>query len=106
MAVSIYDITSRLRRARRAKELTQEQVSHALGVSQAFVSQIERGLLPEKLSSLITYAQLVDVDVRALVADLAAALGDLETVFRDYRIASAATESTPRPAQTVSGAAA
>ncbi|MHA3705030.1 helix-turn-helix domain-containing protein [Jatrophihabitans sp. YIM 134969] len=56
----------RLRRARRAASLTLRQVGEAAGVSESFVSQVERGVANPSVATVSRLAAALDTTVAAL----------------------------------------
>ena len=56
----------RLRQLRRQKDLTQEQLAEALGVSTEFVSNMERGINAPSFETLEKIANALDVTVSVL----------------------------------------
>ena len=61
MAVDYTVIGSRLKRARKEKNLTQEQLAEQIDVSVAFLSRIERGNSQINLKRLRQICQILDV---------------------------------------------
>jgi transcriptional regulator with XRE-family HTH domain len=53
----------RVRDLRRSKQLTQEQLAEAVGRSVATISNIERGLLATRLSTLAALAKALEVEM-------------------------------------------
>ncbi|MDE3200593.1 MAG: helix-turn-helix transcriptional regulator [Acidobacteriota bacterium] len=51
-------------RARQQANLTQQNVAHALNVSQPYIAQIERGSKPISLSFMVRYANAVGASVQ------------------------------------------
>ena len=56
---------------RKRSSLTQAALSERLGVSESYVSQVERGSAKISLPRLVEIADLLDVDVALLVSDQA-----------------------------------
>ena len=57
------DIGIRIREARKKKDLTQQMLADAIGVSEIYISQLERGM---KLPSLALFIQIINaLDVSA-----------------------------------------
>ncbi len=52
----------RLKQARKAKNLTQSELSKQLGMPQSHLSKIEAGLTDLRLSSLVELARLLDLE--------------------------------------------
>ena len=61
MAIDYSVIGERLKRARKEKQLTQEQLSEKLDVSIAFLSRIERGSSQINLKRLTQICEILDV---------------------------------------------
>lgn len=59
----------RLRAARKAQKLTQEQLGTLLGVSKTSVGHLERGTKTPKLSTLISICYVLDVSPNTLLFD-------------------------------------
>jgi transcriptional regulator with XRE-family HTH domain len=59
-------IASRIRQARRAKGLTQEQLAEALDVATETVSRYEAAKLPPSLPMLYRIADVLSIDVESL----------------------------------------
>ena len=72
-------IASRIRQARRAKGLTQEQLAETLDVATETVSRYEAGKLPPSLPMLYRMADALSVDVESLVGRGPAAPRSAET---------------------------
>lgn len=53
----------RLRQIRRHKDLTQEQLAEAIGVSMAFVSNMERGVNAPSFETVEKLAEVLGVEV-------------------------------------------
>ncbi|MBO5207353.1 MAG: helix-turn-helix transcriptional regulator [Clostridia bacterium] len=64
-------IGQRIKVARKAKGLTQEQLSEKLDVSVGYVSQLERGVTKISLDTLGAIAVLLDCDVAYFVTESA-----------------------------------
>ena len=56
----------RLRRIRRSKDLTQEQLADMVGVSTEFISNIERGINAPSFDTLERIAAILNVPVNLL----------------------------------------
>lgn len=65
-------LAAALSQQRRAKGLTQAQVAAALGRRQPFVANIESGERRIDLVELIALAQVIELDLTALIDDLRA----------------------------------
>ncbi len=61
MAVDYNVIGSRIKKARRAKKLTQEELAEKIDVSVAFLSRVERGSSHINLKRLTQLCNLLDV---------------------------------------------
>ena len=86
--VDYIQIGQRIRKLRRDKEVTQEQMAEIVGISKSFVGHIERG---EKVLSVETLARIckgLDVDMHYLVFGGSKAntalLQDLKTLCEKY----------------------
>ena len=66
-AALLKTIGDRLRKARTAKGLTQEQLAEAVGVQPETISRYERGTIPLSLTQLFEVAAALDVGVEALL---------------------------------------
>lgn len=62
----------RLRRARRARDLTMEQVAERSAISQSSLSRLEAGLRQPSLAQLLTLARIYDVAVGELLEEAGA----------------------------------
>ena len=60
-------VGNRLRRARTAQEMTQEQLVEELGIQPETVSRYETGSIPVSLTGLFRLAEKLDVPVDALL---------------------------------------
>jgi transcriptional regulator with XRE-family HTH domain len=56
----------KLRKIRRNKDVTQEQLAELIGVSADFISQIERGLNSPSFETLLKLAEVLEVPPRDL----------------------------------------
>jgi len=65
----------RLRRIRRARDLTMEQVAERTGISQPTLSRLEAGRRQPSLAQLLTLADLYGASVGELLGESAAAAG-------------------------------
>jgi transcriptional regulator with XRE-family HTH domain len=57
-----------LGRIRRERRLTQSQLAKAVGLSQHYVSQLERGLIASDVNHVLRLAAVLSVDASALTA--------------------------------------
>lgn len=64
-----YEIGTRVRRMRRARELSQEQLAEAVGISVTHMSHIETGNTKLSLPVLVELARALDVQTDALLYD-------------------------------------
>ena len=67
MSVDYKLIGSRLKQARKARGLTQEQLAELLDVSVGYVSQIERGITKANLEMLSGICDNIDCELGALL---------------------------------------
>src|SRR6476660_9948205 len=89
-------IVAALRTAREAKGLSQRALSAATGVPQSHISRIEAGKVNVQLSSLLTLARYLDLEVVLVSRALVPAI---EAIKRGHRPeAGADAESTRRAA--------
>ena len=63
-------IGRRIKIAREAKKLTQEQLAEMVNLSQMHVSVLERGQKPPKLETLVKLANILDVSGDFLLQDV------------------------------------
>lgn len=63
-------IGSRIKEAREAKGLTQEQLAEIVGLSSTHISVIERGVKAPKLETFIEIANALDVTSDSLLLDV------------------------------------
>ena len=63
-------IGSRIKEAREAKGLTQEQLAEIVGLSSTHISVIERGVKAPKLETFIDIANALDVTSDSLLLDV------------------------------------
>ena len=69
-------LASNLRRFRRERDLSQAHLASRAGVTQQYVSDLERGLRPSRIVHLERLARALDVDVVELLGlNLSAATG-------------------------------
>ncbi len=59
----------RLRELRLGRQLTQEALAEAAGITSTYTSDIERGKRAPSLTIILRLAQALDVDVADLLAD-------------------------------------
>jgi transcriptional regulator with XRE-family HTH domain len=57
---------NRLRKIRRHKDLTQEQLADAVGITPEYLSNLERGVNAPSFETLEKLAQVLEVDVTEL----------------------------------------
>ena len=88
MTVNYQDLGLRVRDARKAKHLTQEQLAEKVGISSSFMGHIERGTRIASIDTLVSVCNVLSVSPCLL---LGASLS--ETVRRWDE-----TESTPEEA--------
>lgn len=60
----------RIRKARKQKKLTQEQLAEACDLSTAHIGHIERGTRALSIESLITISEVLDVSTDYLLLDI------------------------------------
>ena len=65
-----HHLGSKLRQVRQRKELTLKSVALAAGVSESLLSQIERDRVSPSIDTLLTVAEVLDVDLEYLFRDL------------------------------------
>jgi transcriptional regulator with XRE-family HTH domain len=58
-----------MRRIRRGKDLTQEDLSHATGITQAYISEIEAGKRKVSIDNIEAIAKALKVSVAQLFED-------------------------------------
>lgn len=63
----------RIRQARVARNLTQEDVAHAAGVNSSYYGKLERGLNNPTLDTLVRVTEVIGVSLSEVVADLTSA---------------------------------
>lgn len=90
----VFEIGTRLRRARREKRLTLGEVAQALGYSRSLVSNIERGLAPKRWQTLEDIAKFVGADI----ADALKTLADVQRAAAELTPHINAEESERRTA--------
>jgi transcriptional regulator with XRE-family HTH domain len=61
-----FDVGQRLRRIRLARQLTLSKVAKAAGISEGFLSQIERGVGNASIATLRSVAGVLGVEMRDL----------------------------------------
>lgn len=74
MVIEMIDYASigrRIAMYRKKRSMTQAALSERLGVSESYVSQVERGSAKVSLPRLAEIAELLDVDIALLVSDQA-----------------------------------
>ena len=64
-------IGERIKRARKSKGITQENMAEKLNVSIGYVSQVERGVTKISLDLLAAISIIVDCDVAGLISESA-----------------------------------
>jgi transcriptional regulator with XRE-family HTH domain len=69
MPLAVATLHSRLRRSRRAADISQVQLAEALGVSQSIVSRWERGEVEPPRGMVIAWAWLTSTDAGWLLGD-------------------------------------
>jgi transcriptional regulator with XRE-family HTH domain len=93
VAGDIEEIAQALRQARQAKGLSQRALSQRAGVPQGHISNIERGAVDLRLSSLVAIARVLDLEVALVPRKSVPAI---EAIVRS---ASADRRSLSEPAQ-------
>jgi transcriptional regulator with XRE-family HTH domain len=63
-------VGQRIKQAREAKGLTQEQLAEKVGLSASHMSVIERGVKPPKLETFVEIANELGVDANSILADV------------------------------------
>ena len=63
MSYATEDIVTTLRTARRAKGLSQRELSAKSGVPQGHISKIENGAVDLRISSLVALARILDLEL-------------------------------------------
>ena len=76
MSVDYKLIGSRLKQARKARGLTQEQLAELLDVSVGYVSQIERGITKANLEMLCAVCDQINCELGALLTGCSTARTD------------------------------
>jgi transcriptional regulator with XRE-family HTH domain len=78
-------VGEKIRRARRARDLSQIDVARALGLSQALLSLVERSdYIPERYSTLVNIIAVTGADIESIRRDLIAALPALRNARREF----------------------
>lgn len=62
ITLAVDEIPELLRRERRAREITQEQLGEKAGLSESFISLFERGEREASLDSIMRIANALDLD--------------------------------------------
>lgn len=62
-------IGHRIAEQRKKKNLTQETLAEAIGISEGYVSRVERGLTTVSLNRLETIANALEIDIGLLVSN-------------------------------------
>lgn len=60
----------RIKQAREAKGLTQEQLAEKVSLSASHMSVIERGVKPPKLETFVDIANVLNVDANSILTDV------------------------------------
>jgi transcriptional regulator with XRE-family HTH domain len=63
-------VGQRIKQAREAKGLTQEQLAEKVGLSASHMSVIERGVKPPKLETFVEITNELGVDANSILADV------------------------------------
>jgi len=97
MHYAIQDIITALKGARKAKGLSQRDLSALTGVPQSHISKIENGGTDIRLSSLIELARALDHELRLIPRK---ALPAVEAIAESTatRVSAAVSDRSPRPA--------
>lgn len=103
MTAETNEIAQALRQARQAKRLSQRALSQRAGVPQGHISNIERGVVDLRLSSLVAIARVLDLEVALVprkslpaVQSIVRSTGFDQSSTRDA--AHRALSEPPRPA--------
>lgn len=64
------NVGANIRRIRRAKEISQEQLAQKVGISQSMICQIERGTKAVTLSLSVEIAAALCCDLNCLIEDV------------------------------------
>lgn len=63
-------VGQRIKQAREAKGLTQEQLAEKVNLSASHMSVIERGIKPPKLETFVEIANVLGADANSILADV------------------------------------
>ena len=63
-------IGQRIKQAREAKRLTQEQLAEKVGLSASHISVIERGIKSPRLETLVEILNILKVDANSILSDV------------------------------------
>lgn len=70
-------ITQQIRAAREAKHMSQRELSARSGLTQSHISQIERGTMEPRLTSLVDVARALDLEIVLAPKKLMPAIGNI-----------------------------
>lgn len=93
MIRSIEDMARLLKAARKAKGLSQRELSDKAGVPQAHISKIESGAVDLRVSSLLALARVLDLELALVPRDAVPAVQSI------VRMRAPTTSSTNEPAR-------
>jgi transcriptional regulator with XRE-family HTH domain len=90
-------IYATLKAARQAKGLSQRALSESVGMPQSHISKIEQGTVDLQMSSLLSFARALDIEIMLVPRKLVPAVEAITKTQRDSSDASPAV----RPAYTL-----
>ena len=68
--MDLKSIGQRIKQARKAKGLTQEQLAEIIGLSASHISVIERGIKMPRLETLVEILNILKIDANFILADV------------------------------------
>ena len=83
---------NRIREARKARGLTQEQLSEKINITLEYMSQIERGLKTPSMQVFIKLVETLDVSADYLLRDTVST----RTLYGDKKVGSKLERLTPK----------
>ncbi len=69
MKLNYYAIANQIRKCRKRKKITQEQLSEAIGISPSYLSCVENGYKGISLETAVAIANALEVSLDLLLAD-------------------------------------